>query len=207
MDNKKIIAVFIIIIAILAVIIGAVLFSQGFEKQDSKVLIRGNTTIYEKDPTYVKLIDLNKTPIENETVDVVITDKDGKIVLNKSVTTNSKGMSKIDLDLKKGKYTVNATFSGNDKYVGNNTTQKLTIKEAVTESVSQESYSSSSSSSDSGGYDRYSQQYGTYIKQYTDSNGVQHIEGANGMHESYDPSTGMLSGTDAKGNEYQDHMG
>ena len=44
----------------------------------------------------------------------------------------------------------------------------------------------------------YFQQYGTYLGQYTDSNCVQHIDGANGMHESYDPSTGILSGVDAK---------
>lgn len=33
------------------------------------------------------------------------------------------------MDLKKGKYKVNVTFGGNENYTGNNTTQKLTIKE------------------------------------------------------------------------------
>lgn len=37
------------------------------------------------------------------------------------------------LDLKKGKYTVNVTYGGNENYTGNNTTQKLTIKEEVVE--------------------------------------------------------------------------
>ena len=42
--------------------------------------------------------------------------------------------------------------------------------------------------------------------QYTDANGVQQIDGANGMHESYDHSTGALSGVDSSGNEYNTSM-
>ena len=104
------------------------------------------------------------------------------------------------MNLKKWKYDVVVSYGGNENYTGNNSTQKLTIKEEVKETVSE------SSSSDAGSYDKYSPQYGTYIRQYTDSNGVQHIDGANGMHESYDPSTGALSGVDSSGNEYSTSM-
>ena len=38
---------------------------------------------------------------------------------------------------------------------------------------------------------RYSEQYGTYITEYTDSNGVQHIDSKDGSYKgSYDPVTG-----------------
>ena len=33
------------------------------------------------------------------------------------------------MNLKKGKYDVNVTYGGNENYTGNNTTQKLTVKE------------------------------------------------------------------------------
>ena len=33
------------------------------------------------------------------------------------------------MNLKKGKYKVNVSYGGNENYTGNNTTQKLTIKE------------------------------------------------------------------------------
>lgn len=48
------------------------------------------------------------------------------------------------MDLKKGDYNVNITYGGNEKYAKNNTTQKQTIKEAVTTAAP----SSSSQSSD-----------------------------------------------------------
>ena len=62
------------------------------------------------------------------------------------VKTDSKGKAQLDLDLKKGEYTVNVTYVGNENYTGNNTSQKLTIEEAVTESVAESSSTSSSSS-------------------------------------------------------------
>lgn len=49
----------------------------------------------------------------------------------------------MDLDLKKGKYNVTVIYGGNENYTGNNTTQKLTIKEAVAEAESSVSNSSS----------------------------------------------------------------
>ena len=49
------------------------------------------------------------------------------------------------MDLKKGKYVVNVTYGGNENYTGNNTTQKLTIKEEIKQTVST-SYTSSQSS-------------------------------------------------------------
>ena len=45
------------------------------------------------------------------------------------VKTNSKGKAKLDLKLKKGNYKVNVSYGGNENYTGNNTTQKLKIKE------------------------------------------------------------------------------
>lgn len=51
------------------------------------------------------------------------------------------------MNLKKWKYDVVVSYGGNENYTGNNSTQKLTIKEEVKETVSE------SSSSDVGSYD------------------------------------------------------
>ena len=59
------------------------------------------------------------------------------------VKTDSKGKAKMSIDLKKGKYNVSVSFAGNDKFQGDNATQKLTIKE---KKVEQEETTSSSSS-------------------------------------------------------------
>ncbi|MCI7428491.1 MAG: hypothetical protein MSS83_05240, partial [Methanobrevibacter sp.] len=82
------------------------------------------------------LTDLNKTPISKEIVNVTVTNSKGKTVVDDVVKTNSKGKAKLVLDLKKGKYNVVVTDGGNENYTGNNTTQKLTIKEEVVETAS-----------------------------------------------------------------------
>jgi len=64
-------------------------------------------------------------------VNISITDKKGKVVVDDVVKTDSKGKAKLDLKLKKGKYKVNVSYGGNENYTGSNTTQKMTIKEKV----------------------------------------------------------------------------
>ena len=197
MESKNMIIILVVIIVILAAVIGFMVLKPMHAEEPTKIKVISNKTLSEGADLSVKLVDLNKTPLSKEKVNITIKNSKGKIVVNKTVKTNAKGQAKVDLNLKKGKYTVKATYAGNENYTGNNTTQKLTIKEEVKETVSE------STGYDTGGYDKYSPQYGTYIKRYTDSNGVQHIDGANGMRESYDPNTGLFSRVDSQGNEYQ----
>ena len=200
MENKNIIIILVAVVVVLAVVAGVMFMQSGNAKEPTKVKITSDKEQYEGGKLKVQLTDLNKTALSKQKVNVIVKNKKGKAVVNKTVKTNSKGNANLDLDLKKGEYKVNVTYKGNENYTGNNTTQKLKIKEKVKETVSE------SSSSDSVSYGKYSQQYGTYITQYTDSNGIQHIDGANGMHESYDPSTGLLTGVDSHGHEYQGYM-
>ena len=128
MDDKNIIIILLAIIAILCVAIGAVLLQQG-TPESTIIKITSDKSQYEGGEVSIKLTDFNKTAIPNEIVNVTITDSKGEVVVDDVVKTNSKGNAKLDLDLKKGKYTVNVTYGGNENYTGNNTTQKLTIKE------------------------------------------------------------------------------
>ena len=160
MDNKNIIiALLIIIVVILTAMVAMVLMPSSSAQKDSKVSIACNKTLYVGDDVTVKLTDLNKTPIENAVVKVVVKDKGGDVVVNESLKTNSKGKAKLDLELDAGKYTVNATFDGNENFTGNSTTKKITVEEIVVEEeVSQpveESTQSSTSSQPS--------EYGSYI--------------------------------------------
>ena len=206
MEDKNIIIIMVAIILVLAAVLGVMFFQSANAKKTSEIKITSNKTLYEGDNLYIKLTDSNKTAIPKQMDNITITNAKGKVVSDKVVKTDSKGKAKLDLNLKKGKYKVNVTYGGNENYTGNNATQKLTVKEKVEQTASEESYSSSSSNSDSGGYDKYSQQYGTYIRQYTDSDGVQHIDGANGIRESYDPRTGILTYDDGKGHVDQSKM-
>ena len=110
-------------------------------KEPTKIQITSDKEQYEGGELSIKLTDLNKTPISKEVVNITITDSKGKVVVDDVVKTNNKGKAKLDLDLKKGKYTVNVVYGGNENYTGNNTTQKLTIKEEETVSTSSSSSS------------------------------------------------------------------
>ena len=206
MENRNIIIILVAVVIVLAVIAGAMFMQQSHAKEPTKLKITSDKKQTEGGKLKIQLTDTNKTALSKEIVNITVTDKKGKTVVDDVVKTDTKGKAKLDLNLKKGKYTVNVTYGGNENYTGNTTAQKLTIKEKAKKTTAKNSQSSSSSGSDFGEY-KYSQQYGTSIRQYTDSNGIQHIEGVNGMHESYDPSTHMLKGVDENGKEYHGYMG
>ena len=131
MENKNIIIILIVIIVILAAAIGFTMFNPMHAKEPTKIKITSDKEQYEGGELSIQLTDLNKTPISKEVVNITITNSKGKVVVDDVVKTNSKGKAKLDLDLKKGKYNVTVTYGGNENYTGNNTTQKLTIKEEV----------------------------------------------------------------------------
>ena len=129
MENKNIIIILAVIIVVLAAAIGFALLNPTNAKEPTKIKITSDKEQNEGGELSIKLTDLNKTPISKEIVNITITDKNGKVVVDDVVKTNSKGKAKLDLDLKKGKYKVNVTYGGNENYTANSTTQKLTIKE------------------------------------------------------------------------------
>lgn len=145
MENKNIIIILVAIIIVLAAVLGVMLLQTANAKEPTKVKITNNKTLTEGDSLSFQLTDLNKTPLSKEKLNVKIANSKGKLIVNKTVKTNSKGKAKLDWDLKKGKYTVNVTYKGNENYTGNNTTQKLTIKEKAKTTTAESSSSSSSS--------------------------------------------------------------
>lgn len=188
--NKLIIIALIVIIILFAIGICATMFSHV--KEDTKVLIRCNSTMHEGDTVYIKLIDLNKTPIENQTINVTLTDKD-KTNSYYSVVTNVKGVAKLKLDKDVGNYTINCTYAGNENYTGNSSVKKFSIEEEVVEA---QTSSSSYSSGDTSSY-TYSPQHQSYIRDdgqwRTDSRGnnVYNYKGDDGaIYERYYDSNG-----------------
>ena len=152
MENRNIIVILIVIIVILAAAIGFMLVKPMHAKDPTKIKVTSNKTLNEGDNLSVKLTDLNKTPLSKENLNITVKDSTGKVVANKTVQTNDKGNAKMDLNLKKGNYDVTVSYGGNENYTGNNTTQKLTIKEkevveATVEQVNSEDSSAKTSDS------------------------------------------------------------
>ncbi|MEE3490836.1 MAG: hypothetical protein VZR10_08205, partial [Methanobrevibacter sp.] len=140
MENKNIIIILFIIVVILAEVDCFMILNHSNAKDSTKLKITSDKSQYEGGKLSVILTDLNGTAISKEIVNITITDNKGKVVVDDVVKTNSKGKANLNLNLKKGKYDVNVTYGGNENYTGNNTTQKLTIKEEeVVEAVSSQS--------------------------------------------------------------------
>ena len=177
--NKNIIIILVVIIVVLAAAVGFALLNPTNAKEPTNIQITSDKEQYEGGEISIKLTDLNKTPISKEIVNITITDKNGKAVVDDVVKTDSKGKAKLDLDLKKGKYVVNVTYSGNENYTGNNTTQKLTIKEEVVEAEPTSSSSDSSSSSSRYVYDEgglYDTSTGKYVGGQNDGQSKAQVE-------------------------------
>lgn len=139
MENENIIIILVVIAVILACAVG-LMYLKTTNAKPTEIRITSNETLNKGDSLTIQLTDLNKTAI-SENVSIVIKNTDGAVVVTGTVSTNSKGLANFDLDLEKGEYTVNVTFNGNNNFTGSNATQKLTIKEAVTESIGDSSSS------------------------------------------------------------------
>ena len=150
MESKNIIIILIVIIVILAAAIGFTMMNPMHAKEPTKIKITSDKEQDEGGKLSVQLTDLNKTPLSKEIVNITITNGKGKVVVDDVVKTNSKGKASLNLDLKKGKYNVTVNYGGNENYTGNNTTQKLTIKEKVVEATVEQSSSEPQYLSDTG---------------------------------------------------------
>ena len=131
MENRNIIIILVAVVIVLAVIAGAMFMQQSHAKEPTKLKITSDKKQTEGGK-------LNKTVVD----DVVKTD--------------TKGKAKLDLNLKKGKYTVNVTYGGNENHTGNTTAQKLTIKEKAKKTTSKKN------SVDTSAYPDYSPKVGNY---------------------------------------------
>jgi len=145
MENKHIIIILLAIIVVLAAAIGVALLNPTNAKEPMQVKITSEDSQNEGGEVSIKLTDMNKTAIAKQIVNVTVTDSDGNVVVDEVVKTDSKGKGKLDMDLKKGTYTVNVTYGGNDNYSANGTSQELTINDVVEANPVAESSSQSGS--------------------------------------------------------------
>ena len=83
MENRNIIIILLVVIVVCAAAIGFALFNPTHAKEPTKIKITSDKEQYKKDAKLsIELKDLNKTPISKEIVNVTITDKNGKVVVD-----------------------------------------------------------------------------------------------------------------------------
>ena len=163
MENKHIIIILLVIIVVLAVAIGFVLLNPTHSKEPTKVKVTSDKEQYEGGKLSIELTDLNRTPLSKEVVN----------------------------NLKKGKYTVNVTYGGNENYTGNSTTQNLKTKEAATKTISSNSQSSSGTKYDINNLPPSNDPYPETNRYFIDENHVKQ-EYQDGYMRTVDVRTGEI---------------
>ncbi len=192
MKYNNIIIILLIIVLILVAGIGVMFLTSTNAKEPTDIKITSNNEQNEGGELSAILTDLNGTLLSNESVNITITNSEGKAVIENVVKTDLNGEAKLNLNLEKGEYNVNITYSGNAKYAQNNTNQKLTIKEAVTNTVSSTSSSQSSSTPyDINNLPPTNDPYPETKRYYTDQYHVRQ-EYADGYMRSVDIRTGQV---------------
>ena len=193
MENKNIIIILLIVVVILAAVAGFMLLNQSNAKDSTKIKITSDKSQYEDSAELsIKLTDMNGTALSKEIVNITITDKKGKVVADDVVKTNSKGNAKLDLNLKKGKYSVNVTYDGNENYTANHSSQNLTIKEeASTSEVSSGESQSSGTPYDINNLPPTNDPYPETNRYYIDENYIKQ-EYADGYMRTVDVRTGEV---------------
>ena len=135
-----------LIVVIVILVIGLFMVMPGVSKENTQLTVSAESPVHEGDAIKIKLTDGNNTPIANQTINVTITDKDNASSYY-SVVTNDKGVGKLKIDKSEGTYSVHCVYAGNDKYNGNDTTEKITVEKEPVQTTKISSSSSSSSSS------------------------------------------------------------
>ena len=123
--NKIIIMGLMAVIVVLMIAIAAVMIDLNKSDSDlaiasKKVDVGGNLV--------VKLTDAAGNPIPDGVIHIKLTDKKGNTTSH-DVTTNSKGKAKLEMD-KKGKYSVECSFDGNDKFKSSSDKANVTVKKS-----------------------------------------------------------------------------
>ena len=187
--NKIIIIALIVIIIILTISIFSIMLHDN--KQDSKIIIKANSTIYQGDTIDIVLTDSNNNPLSNKTVIVNITGENN--FNDYMIKTDSRGIGKLKINNTEGNYTINCTFNGDDEYNGNTSFKNVIveIKQAVT---SLNSADSTTYTEPEYGSDSYVEKWDKSQRagdswSYTHDQPVKH-EGGHDYKRMYDEDTG-----------------
>ena len=133
MDKDKII-ICVLVAIVIVLLVGLVAVMPHENKQNTNLTFLNGQELNEGDSIQIKLTDANGTALANQTVNITVTDKD-RISDYHSVVTNEEGIGTLKLNKSAGEYNITISYGGNDKYLNSSSTQQVTVKQTVAESV------------------------------------------------------------------------
>lgn len=126
MDKKELIILGIIVV--IAIVVGGIVFAPHSDGISTSIEILNHKDVGENGNVYVKLKDASGASLSNKTLHVKITDKNNKVIYDKSVETHSTGVAIVKLqNATPGEYTINITFEGDGNYSECSLSQKIVI--------------------------------------------------------------------------------
>lgn len=137
--NKNRILFVVLIVIIVALVISASSAFSLFGKQKTQLNITNDKIISQNNNITVNLTTDKGEAISNATINVTITNAEGKNE-TKSIVTNQSGIATFKFENGSGKYVVNCTYSGNDDKESCSSVQNLTVKEVEDSSYSDSNY-------------------------------------------------------------------
>lgn len=169
MDKKELIIIGIVVI--LAIVIGSILFAPSDEAKTTSITLLNKGDFGENSTVYIKLKDIDDNSLSGKTINIKITDDEGKAVYDKTVETHATGVAIAKLkNMSAGNYTLEVSFDGDENYTGCSMNKKISIigeevedeideSDLVDQTVedSQDTQTSSSSQQSSYSQPRYSQ--------------------------------------------------
>ena len=142
MDYNKIIIALLIVMVV--IIVAGIMIFGPFAKEGANLSVTTNNVLYDGDNFGISLIGNDGKPIVNAAVDVKIIDANGG-ENPQVITTDEKGEGLLQLKgLTPGNYIVNVTYSGDNHYNSNNTSQNIEFKEIKAVETSSQSSSGGS---------------------------------------------------------------
>lgn len=130
MNHNNIIITLTIILVVL-IVVGIFVFSPFMSKTGTVVAITSSNELNWANEFSILLSDINGNPIANQTINITFDNGNG-VLSERTLTTDSAGIGVLVLnELSSGQYTVNVYYGGNNNYLANSTSQKLTIAEKV----------------------------------------------------------------------------
>lgn len=193
MEKNNLIILCGVFVSVVAIVCAAIIMGNP---QIETSLITSNLNVNQGENFSITLMDHEGNKLANQTISVTLSN--GVQTKDYNFTTDNTGTVNLPINLPAGNYTINGSFQGSDKFRNSSFGQQLNVignNDILSSSGSSGSSLTSSSNTNSNDLSsdwEWSEEHGDYVKRYTSSDGVLHIETSNGCKETHDPNTGRV---------------
>ena len=125
MDKENVIYICIIIVALVALAIVSI-YALEYSQEKTNLKIMSDSNLHNGDSFTLRLSDAYNKPINNKSVEIIVTDVLGE-KNSFNVTTDDCGENTFGLNVTPGIYSFDCVFSGDSNYKQSSTSQNISV--------------------------------------------------------------------------------